>query len=74
MADSYAVISNLGLSLTNGECLELVKKECGYLESHIKQMKSDRETTFVDMKEKVNKLQAFNVLIENFEKYLGHEQ
>lgn len=66
------IIMNLGLTLNNGECLELIKKERGYIEHHIEQMKKDNETKFDAMKHKVNLLCAYNVLIESFEKYLGH--
>ena len=68
------IIMNLGLTLNNGECLELIKKERGYIESHIEQMKKDKETKFDAMKHKVNLLCAYNVLIESFEQYLGHEK
>jgi len=71
--DAHKTISDLGLSLNNGECLAIVKKERDILLNHIEQMKKDDETTFFAMKEKVNKAQAFSTLIERFEKYLGHE-
>ena len=67
-------IMELGLSLNNGECLDLIKRERDYIVGHIKTMKKDPKTTFNFMKEKVLLLQAHNVLIESFEQYLGHEK
>ena len=66
-------INDLGLTLTNGECLEMIKKERGYIKEHIRQYKQDRETTFEQMKHKVNLLQSYDVVIESFEKYLNQE-
>ncbi len=68
------IIKNLGLTLNNGECLELIKKERGHIEQHIKRMNNDNTTTFHDMKHKVNLLCAYNVLIESFEQHLRHER
>lgn len=68
------IIRNLGLTLNNGECLELIKKERGYIEQHIKRMNKDDTTTFDVMKHKVNLLCAYNVLIESFEQHLRHER
>ena len=67
-------IMELGLSLNNGECLDLIKRERDYIVGNIKTMKKDPKTTFNFMKEKVLLLQAHNVLIESFEQYLGHEK
>ena len=67
------ILKDLELSLTNGECLEVMKKERGYTQAHIKKMKENIETPFYDMKQKIQLLQSYDVLIESFEKYLNHE-
>jgi hypothetical protein len=71
---TMGVISSLGLSLTNGECLEIAKRERHILESHIKQMKCDTDTKLFDITEKIHKHQALDVLIGRFEIYLGHKE
>ena len=71
--DSLEVSLKLGLSLTRGECLAVIKRERGFIESHIKQMKNDRETTFERMKEKIHLLQAYTSLIDCYERDLNQE-
>ena len=67
-----STLNDLELTLNNGECLEVIKKERGHIEGHIESMKKDGKTTFNHMKEKVQLLQSYDVLIKVFEDHLGH--
>ena len=53
-------------------CLEMMKKEQGYIGTHIESLKKDTNAKFNHMKEKIHLFQAQARLIEVFENELEH--
>ena len=71
--DTLEIVSELGLTLDNGECLELVKGQRDNLRKLIGDMKK-KDQSFKMVQEKLCMLIAYDTLIESFEKYLNHEK
>ncbi len=68
------IYTDLGLSQNNGECLEIIKTERQKYQNQWDSIKSEEQSTIQDIRGCLRILNAYDVLIDNFEKYLGHER